>query len=317
MTMPQALPRSVTSRSMNSAPDRQNTVMIVDDTPANLAFLSDALDDAGYEVLVALSGLTALRQLECVRPDLILLDAVMPGIDGFETCERLKARRETAEIPVIFMTALCETENIVRGFGQGAVDYLTKPVRKEEVLARISTHISRSRELRRAEQTVEALPRPSMRVDADGFVTWMSGRAQSIAPSDWRPRRLPPGTCDWLALRRRGSEGARTAAVELGGQRFVLEYCGEVAEDESLVFCERAGEPGVEPLLQAFGLTPREAEVLRWVAAGKTNRDIGEILGSSPRTVTKHLEHVFAKLGVETRTAAASRALAVLGPQLS
>lgn len=289
--------------------------MIVDDTPANLAFLSDALDDAGYEVLVALSGLTALRQLERVQPDLILLDAVMPGLDGFETCERLKSRRETAGIPVIFMTALCETENIVRGFDQGAVDYLTKPVRKEEVLARISTHISRSRALRHAEQTVEALPRPSMRVDADGQVTWMSGRAQSIAPPDWRPRRLPPGLCEWLALRRRGSEAARTAAADLGGERFVLEYCGEVAEGEALVFCERVGAPGVEPLLQAFGLTPREAEVLRWVAAGKTNRDIGEILGSSPRTVTKHLEHVFAKLGVETRTAAASRALAVLGPQ--
>jgi DNA-binding CsgD family transcriptional regulator len=215
------------------------------------------------------------------------------------------------------MTALCETENIVRGFGQGAVDYLTKPVRKEEVLARISTHISRSRELRRAEQTVEALPRPSMRVDADGGVTWMSGRAQSIAPAEWWPRCLPQGVCDWLAQRRRGTEGVRTVTLEIGGQRFVIEYCGEVGAGEALVFFERAGAPAVEPLLLAFGLTPREAEVLRWVAAGKTNRDIGEILGSSPRTVTKHLEHVFAKLGVETRTAAATRALAILGPQLA
>ena len=122
---------------MNLPIETHRQVMIVDDTPANLAFLSDALTDAGYEVLVALSGHTALRQLDLVRPDVILLDAVMPDMDGFETCDRLKARRDTCEIPVIFMTALSDTADVVRGFEMGAVDYVTKPFDFPELLARL------------------------------------------------------------------------------------------------------------------------------------------------------------------------------------
>ncbi len=100
---------------------------------------------------------------------------------------------------------------------------------------------------------------------------------------------------------------ANQGAAEAG---LVVEYCGETGLHEALLWIERAGLPAVAPLVRRFGLTPREAEVLHWVAAGKTNRDIGVLLDLSPRTVTKHLEHVFTKLGVETRTAAAARALA-------
>jgi len=294
--------------------ERLGTVLIVDDTPANLAFLSDALDDAGYEVLVAPSGLTALRQLELIRPDVILLDAVMPGLDGFETCQRLKSRRETRDIPVIFMTALAATADIVRGLGEGADDYVTKPVREEEVLARIATHLARSRSLRRAHSTVEALPRASFTVDADGVLTWQSDRARGILPVSGEPPRLPFAVVDWLArCHQDAGQSARSTTLTIDDRRVLVEYCGEVEGGEHLLFCEPADMTTGEPLARAFGLTPRESEVLRWVAAGKTNRDIGVILGMSPRTVTKHLEHVFAKLGVETRTAAASRALAVLG----
>jgi DNA-binding NarL/FixJ family response regulator len=294
--------------------ERLGTVLIVDDTPANLAFLSDALDDAGYEVLVAPSGLTALRQLELIRPDVILLDAVMPGLDGFETCQRLKSQRETRDIPVIFMTALAATADIVRGLGEGADDYVTKPVREEEVLARIATHIARSRSLRRAHSTVEAPPRASFTVDGDGVLTWQSDRARSILPILGEPARLPLVLVDWLArCREEAGLGTRSTTLTIAGRRILVEYCGDVEGGEYLLFCEPADTATEEPLARAFGLTPRESEVLRWVTAGKTNRDIGMILGTSPRTVTKHLEHVFAKLGVETRTAAASRALAVLG----
>mgnify|MGYP001590389645 FL=1 len=91
-------------------------VLIVDDTPDNLAMLSDALDDAGYMVLVALDGLSALNRVQRRRPDLILLDAMMPGLDGFETCRRLKALPASADIPVVFMTGLTDTKHVVRGF---------------------------------------------------------------------------------------------------------------------------------------------------------------------------------------------------------
>ena len=120
-------------------------VLIVDDTPDNLALLSDALNDAGYMVLVALDGLSALNRIERRRPDLILLDAMMPGLDGFETCRRIKAQPESADIPVLFMTALTESRHVVQGFEVGGSDYVTKPIQIDEVLARVAAHLRTSR----------------------------------------------------------------------------------------------------------------------------------------------------------------------------
>lgn len=121
------------------------TVLVVDDTPANLSVLFDLLDQAGHEVLVAQDGYSALQKVDYAPPDLILLDIMMPGIDGFETCRRLKANPDTKDIPVLFITALSDTEYKVRGFQLEAVDYITKPFHKEEVLARVNTHIKLSR----------------------------------------------------------------------------------------------------------------------------------------------------------------------------
>lgn len=117
------------------------TLLIVDDTPTNLAVLSNYLKDSGLRILVARSGEKALERARYVQPDLILLDVMMPGINGFETCRRLKADRLTQDIPVIFMTALAEAKDKVTGFNVGAVDYVTKPLQHEEVLARVSTHL--------------------------------------------------------------------------------------------------------------------------------------------------------------------------------
>jgi two-component system, NtrC family, sensor kinase len=117
------------------------TVLIVDDTASNLQVLSDALSEAGFEVAVATSGENALRQISYALPSLILLDVQMGGIDGFETCRRLKANPHTQDIPVIFMTALSEVEIKIRGFEVGAVDYITKPFQQAEVLARVQLHL--------------------------------------------------------------------------------------------------------------------------------------------------------------------------------
>ena len=124
------------------------TILIVDDTPANLNVLLQCLGDAGHRVLVAEDGEEALELLARAAPDLVLLDVMMPGIDGFETCRRLKADPAHAELPVIFMTALSETEQKLQGFAAGAVDYITKPIQHEEALARVSTHL----ELRRLQR---------------------------------------------------------------------------------------------------------------------------------------------------------------------
>lgn len=117
-------------------------ILIVDDNPTNLAILSHCLNNFGYETLVAEDGESAIEKVEYAQPDIILLDVLMPGINGFETCRRLKANASTRDIPVIFMTALSDTVDKVRGFQVGAVDYITKPVQHEEVLARINTHLT-------------------------------------------------------------------------------------------------------------------------------------------------------------------------------
>jgi signal transduction histidine kinase len=119
-----------------------NIILIVDDTPTNLGVLFEFLADSGFQVLVAEDGQDAIEQMEYVLPDLILLDVIMPGMDGFETCRHLKAKAITQDIPIIFMTALSETVDKVKGLNLGAVDYITKPLQHEEVLARVKIHLS-------------------------------------------------------------------------------------------------------------------------------------------------------------------------------
>ncbi|MBN1933445.1 MAG: hybrid sensor histidine kinase/response regulator [Anaerolineae bacterium] len=128
---------------MNTEIDfRGRTILIVDDNAANLGVIADYLEAFDFRVLTAMDGKDALEIVQHVsRPDLILLDVMMPGIDGFETCRRLKADEQSKEIPVIFMTALAGTEDKVKGFEAGGVDYVTKPVNQEEVLARVKTHL--------------------------------------------------------------------------------------------------------------------------------------------------------------------------------
>lgn len=116
-------------------------ILVVDDTPANLAVTSEVLTDAGFEVAIAKDGERAIKQAERNLPNLILLDIMMPGIDGFETCRRLKASPITQEIPIIFMTALSDTTDKVMGFNLGGVDYITKPFQEAELLARVKTHL--------------------------------------------------------------------------------------------------------------------------------------------------------------------------------
>src|SRR5262245_42707322 len=116
------------------------TVLIVDDNPANLDLLFQHLNQAGYKVLVAETGELALKRAELAQPEAILLDVMMPGIDGFETCRLLKQQAATQAIPVIFMTALADIEDKVKGFAAGGVDYVTKPFQPEEVLARVTAH---------------------------------------------------------------------------------------------------------------------------------------------------------------------------------
>src|ERR1700733_28611 len=130
-------------------------VLVVDDSPATLGMLNEALEKAGYTVLVAQSGSTALTLVERVTPDIVLMDALMPGLDGFETCRRMKQNPALVSVPIIFMTGLTETEHVIRGLDAGGVDYVSKPVAPDEVIARIGVHISNARLTRSAQVALD------------------------------------------------------------------------------------------------------------------------------------------------------------------
>jgi two-component system, sensor histidine kinase and response regulator len=132
-------------------PETSTTILVVDDNPTNLSLLFDLLSDEGFKVLVATDGEGAIAQVGYIKPDMLLLDVMMPGIDGFETCRRLKANDLTQDIPVIFMTALSAISDKVKGFDVGAVDYITKPIDREEVLARLKTHLT----IRKLQKTLQ------------------------------------------------------------------------------------------------------------------------------------------------------------------
>lgn len=281
----------------------RDIVLVVDDTPSSLGALCSELEAEGYTVLVAPDGEAALAQLDLVVPDAILLDALMPGLDGFETCRRIKAQPAWAHVPVIFMTGLAETEHIVAGFSAGGVDYVVKPVRAQEVLARLATHVRNARAVRLAREAVDVGGLGVLVVDARGRLAWRSPQAQAWL-ADFFEAPAEVRCIEWLSAG--GAEAERGAP---DGRMMAARRLGEVGLGETM-WLLRVHAPGEAPpsRLAVAALTPRETEVLSWIAKGKTNRDVAEILGMSPRTVNKHLEHVFEKLGVETRAAAAALA---------
>ena len=297
-----------------SLPDETErpVVLVVDDAPSSLGMLCDTLEASGYTVLVAADGEAALQRLELVVPDAILLDGMMPGLSGFDTCRRIKADAALAHIPVLFMTGLSETAHVVEGFACGGVDYVVKPIRAQEVLARLHTHTRNARITRMARDAVDVAGMGVVFVDAQGRIAWRSPQAAL-----WLQTLDAPSAAGLLpaSLEPALAPGAAMALITAAGTRLSVRNLGAAALGETmLLFATQrdaaagSGSTSSSARLADAALTPRETEVLSWLAKGKTNRDIGEILGTSPRTVNKHLEHIFEKLGVETRAAAAALA---------
>jgi DNA-binding response OmpR family regulator len=148
-------------------------VLVVDDSPENLSMLTEALDQAGYTVLVAVDGSSAIERAKLAAPDAILLDAVMPELNGFDTCIQLKSHEATKAIPVIFMTGLSESEHVVKAFAVGAVDYVTKPLAPDAVIARIRAHVRTSQLMHGTEDAVELSGRAVLIVSSDGSLLWL------------------------------------------------------------------------------------------------------------------------------------------------
>jgi len=327
-------PSLMTDRRLDDTLDRANSdvVLIVDDVPDNLSVLHDALDESGYTVLIATSGEAALQRARQAVPDIVLLDAMMPGMDGFEVARQLKAMAETAHIPIIFMTGLTETEHLVAALQAGGVDYVTKPIKPKEVMARMGVHLQGARRARQearqagqARNALDAFGYASMTVrmnadgKGDGKLVWQTPLARELLLRYYGTTapQTPEPVLQWL--RRHLPDAERQIepprlTVEQGPRRLTFRLHQQTDDSDSggdwlIVMREISDDAVVEAIALSFKLTAREAEVLYWVVKGKVNRDIGDILGASPATIKKHLERVYAKLGVETRTAAAGRAM--------
>jgi len=288
-------------------------ILIVDDDEDTRTMLRDFVMAEGFIAETAGDGEESLAKLETVHPDIILLDAVMPGLDGFETCRLIKQREGAAHVPVIFMTGLSDAGHVVKGLEAGGVDYVTKPLALDVLAARIRVHLANARATRSALTALDSAGARLVACDEAGRIGWSTPEAQRLldefdlaAVEDMRLllREIAGGAVDC------GS------TFDCAGQRFEVVPLGEAAPGEHLFRLSRTTQ-GMEPqvLRQAFGLTPREADVLLWTARGKSNKDMSEILNISARTVNKHLEQIFIKVGVENRASATAAAARVLyGP---
>jgi DNA-binding response OmpR family regulator/DNA-binding CsgD family transcriptional regulator len=288
------------------------TILVVDDTLESLKFVTAALEAAGMTVLVAGDGAAALQSLALVVPDLVIMDAMMPGIDGFETTRRIKADPRLAGLPVIFMTGLTETEHVVRGLAAGGVDYVTKPIRIDELLARIRVHLGNARIAQGSQTALDQTGRSLFALDATGSLVWATPGAQAILDRHFADATaLAPLATALLAFADAGERGVLTHATDGGRIEFIPVTPSGA---DAWLFRIAAFADGAEQRLLAarHGLTDREADVLLWISRGKANREISEILGISPRTVNKHLEQVFEKMGIENRASAAAAAVRTL-----
>lgn len=278
-----------------NAPPR---ILIIDDEPGNLGFLCDLLAEEGYEPILAESAAAGLRLMHELAPEVVLLDQNMPGTDGVETCRLIRENLAWEGLPVLFLTVAEGAEELERAFAVGATDFLRKPVDRRELLARLRAHLrvaGLQRQLgeqlmlrfRLEAQLQRGLRRAVVVVDAVGKIVFATDEIRTRLPEWWtsgRPFEANAGGAErgwrWRAL-------AAEPGAPLRGYELVQEE--EVA--------------GIEDL-RTLGLTPRQAEVMYWMAEGKVNGEIAVILGASVRTVEKHVGHIYERIGVENRYAA-------------
>lgn len=294
---------------MNTSRQKKPVVLIVDDAIESIHMLNDVLEESGFTVLVALEGNQALMIARNIRPDIILLDAIMPHMDGFETCRKLKQNPSVADVPVIFMTGLTDTGHIVAGLQAGGVDYMPKPINPEELIARMRVHLDNAHQAKRIRDALDTAGQYLLATDNSGAIQWATPQVYNLLQQTGSELTvLEAALRQWLTHQ------------PVIGQHLDLRHQGIALKLEYLAFPDerehlfRASESlavtgATDTLKHQFSVTVREADVLLWIAHGKTNREIGQILEMSPRTVNKHLEQIFRKLGVENRTSAAAVAL--------
>lgn len=283
------------------------TLLVVDDTPASLGVVCETLRTEGIRVLLAESGNAAREVLTRTIPDLVLLDVIMPGEDGFAVCATLRSDPRWRDLPVIFLTALDAPEQKIRAFTGGAVDYVTKPVHIPELIARVRVQL----ELRAARcalevKNAELESEIALRLDAEAQLATSLDRAVVVLSRagellfatrlahDLAAKYLPGTPLSALKTKTRLTAGPSTLLIR--------QFTDGGRDDLVMLALEEEHAPPGPAALLALGLTARQAEVAYWVAQGKSNAEIAVILATSPRTIDKHMENIFVRLGVENRS---------------
>ena len=256
-------------------------VLIIDDHPGNLGVAVGHLEGHAYEVITARDGASGSRRAREIRPSLILLDIELPGIDGYETCRRLKASPETCDIPVIFMTVRDASDEKVRGFELGAVDYVTKPFDASELVARVRTHLELS----------------ALRHELEAQVARRT--AELERELELRSRLLQEHTALLAMLRRQGDQ---LRELSLGGSRPALDEPSSPSEPS------REASAAFQPAA-LLGLSARESEVLHLSVKGRSNKEIAGILDLARTTVSTYRMRLMTKLEVEDAAALVRRAI--------
>lgn len=300
---------------MTERDEGDTIVLVVDDSAETVGMLNEALEQAGFTVLVALEGRQAVTIAKKITPDIILLDAIMPRMDGFETCQQLKADPGLCEVPVIFMTGLSDTDSVIKALDAGGVDYLSKPVDPDELVARMRVHLGNARRTARAHSALDTTGQYLFTIDAAARILWATPQAKALfgragGDDEWLREDMAGQLLTWLSHDPRPNQSLTLRGSSRPLQVKLLDNSDP--QEVLLRLLDASAPSGSERLKAALPLTERESEVLYWIGSGKTNREIGQILDNSPRTVNKHLEQVFRKLEVSNRTSAAAIAIRIL-----
>ncbi|AWL54872.1 TPA: response regulator [Citrobacter freundii] len=289
------------------------TVLVVDDDIDTISMLNDALDSAGFTVLIALDGVQALAITRQIIPHIILMDAMMPQLDGFETSVQLRQNPGLDQVPIIFMTGLNETEAVLNAFSAGVVDYVVKPVQLAELLARVRTHLRNSQLTSSAYRTLDSAGQLTCSINRQGEVIWATPGARLLLTPFCRTAFNLNATTSRLLLDWLDSHPEQGLPIQLKEASECLNWylVHQTGPSHYVLRLDRPEKESdtIDSLRHHFSLTPREAEITFWLVKGKTNREIAQILTLSPRTVNKHLEQVFRKLEVDNRTSATARVM--------
>ena len=288
--------------------NQSDSILVIDDSSESLGLINTVLGDRGYTVLMALNSAQAMTIIDKLIPTAILINATMPEMDSFEFCPKIRQRLPL--VPIIFMTKLTKADYITRIFNSGINDYITKPIHTDELVARVRTHCQNAHYIRNARNALDEVRQYIFSVSHEGELLWGTPEAENMF------HQMRVNDFDFFQKLQDWIETGDTSIplnIDLDQKNLAVCYFKKIDSEEHLLkFIDQSDKFTSESLKKLLPLTKRESEVLLWVAHGKSNKEIGDILQMSPRTVNKHLEQIYPKIGAGNRTQATSIAIKTL-----